>query len=65
MILDWAGRRWSLRTLPRMVFSLMIGGAFHVLLEDLEHGRPVTLSFSLATYGIALIVVPRLMKRSE
>lgn len=65
VVLAWLGRRWSLQTLPWMVYPLMVGGGLRVVLEDLRHGRPLTMFVTLAVYGTSLLLVPRLMKRTD
>ena len=62
--LAWAARKWSLRELTWLVYPLLVGGGIRLLLEDIRFGRPVTLFFTLALYGSALILTPRLIKKA-
>jgi hypothetical protein len=62
--LAWAGRRWSLQELTWFVYPVLIAGGAKLLWEDLHYDQPVTLFLALALYGGALIVTPRLMKKS-
>ncbi len=62
--LAWAARKWSLRELTWLVYPLLIGGGVRLLLEDIRYGRPVTLFFTLALYGSALVLTPRLIKKA-
>jgi hypothetical protein len=62
--LAWAGRRWSLQELTWFVYPVLIAGGAKLLWEDFHYDQPVTLFLALALYGGALIVTPRLMKRS-
>jgi hypothetical protein len=64
VVLAWAGRQWFLRELTWLVYPVLVGGGIRLLLEDLRYGRPVTLFLTLALYGGALILTPRLI-RSE
>ena len=58
-----AARKWSLRDLTWLVTVLLVCGGIRLLLEDIRYGRPVTLFFTLALYGGALILTPRLIKK--
>jgi hypothetical protein len=62
--LAWAGRRWSLQELSWFVYPVLIAGGAKLLWEDLRYDQPVALFLALALYGSALIVTPRLVKRS-
>jgi hypothetical protein len=62
--LAWAARKWSLRELTWLVYPLLVGGGIRLLLEDVRFGRPVTLFLTLALYGSALILTPRLIKKA-
>ncbi len=62
--LAWTARKWSLRELRWLVYPLLVGGGIRLLLEDIRYGRPVTLFFTLALYGSALILTPRLIKKT-
>jgi hypothetical protein len=62
--LAWAGRRWSLQELTWFVYPVLIAGGAKLLWEDFRYGQPLTLFLVLALYGGALIVTPRLVKRS-
>ena len=44
-----------------LVYPILAGGGLKLVLEDLPHGRPATLFLSLAFYGAALILAPRLL----
>jgi hypothetical protein len=50
------------RWLTYVVLSL---GGIKLLIEDFPQGRPATLVLSLAIYGAALIVAPRLVRRGS
>jgi len=62
--LAWAGRRWSLQELTWFVYPVLIAGGAKLLWEDFHYGQPVTLFLVLALYGGALIVTPRLVRKS-
>jgi hypothetical protein len=61
-LLGWAAHRWSLAELSWLVYALLAMGGLKLLAEDLRHGRAVTLFVSLALYGGALAIVPRLTR---
>ncbi len=64
LLLAWAGRglfaegRW-------LSYVVLIAGGVKLLVEDFPQGRPSTLFLSLAVYGCALIVGPRLRVSSR
>jgi hypothetical protein len=60
--LAWSGRRWSLQELTWLVYPVLVLGAGKLLWEDLRYGEPLSLFLSLAFYGGALFVSPRLLK---
>lgn len=56
-------RRWRAPELRWLVTPTLVLGGLKLLLEDLPRGRPATLFLSLAAYGGALVLVPRLLRR--
>jgi hypothetical protein len=60
-----AGRVPAARELGRIATVVLGLGGLKLLAEDLRMGRAATLVFSLVLYGIALIVVPTLMRRGR
>lgn len=57
--------RWSkLREAKRLVPAVLIFGALALGLGDLRSGRAATQFVSMALYGVALIVAPRLARQS-
>jgi hypothetical protein len=65
LALAWSARRGAFPELAWLVYPLLAVGGLKLLLEDLPHGRPVTLVASLALYGAVLIAAPRLMRPHE
>jgi hypothetical protein len=63
--LAWAARRWSLQELGWLVYPLLVGGGIKLLWEDFGYAHPVALFVTLAFYGSALIVTPRLMRKAR
>ena len=57
-----AGRSHRLAEAGRLVYPLLGLGALKLLVEDLPQGRPATLFASLALFGTALILAPRLRR---
>jgi hypothetical protein len=58
----WLGARRSLPELRWLVYPLLVAGGAQLLIEDLRHGRALTLFLCLALYGGALIAAPRLLR---
>jgi hypothetical protein len=63
--LAWAARRWSLQELSWLVYPLLVGGGIKLLLQDFGYAHPIALFVGLAFYGSALVVTPRLMKKTD
>jgi hypothetical protein len=59
-----AARRWSRPELGWLVYPLLALGGLKLVAEDLGAGRASTLFLSLVLYGGALILAPRLLRRS-
>jgi hypothetical protein len=62
VLVAWLGRREAWREAGWLAWPLLLVVGIKVLLEDLSKGRPATLILSFACYGVALIVVPRLLR---
>jgi hypothetical protein len=60
----FAARRFALTELGWLVHPLLAAGALKLLVEDFRAGSPASLFPSLAAYGAALILAPRLLRRS-
>jgi hypothetical protein len=56
-------RAERLRAAAWLVYPLFAATAIKIVLEDVPHGRPVTLFASLALFGVALLVAPRLARQ--
>jgi hypothetical protein len=61
--LAWIGRFERSRPASWLVYPFLVVGGLKLLVEDLPTGRPVTLFVSLAVYGVALIVTPRMLRK--
>jgi len=61
VFLAWAGRRWKRLELTPLVYLLMVLGAYRLLLVDLSQEGKAALVLSLLVYGLALMLLPRLM----
>jgi hypothetical protein len=48
-----------------LAYPVLAFGGLKLFLEDFRHSQPSTLFVALAVYGVALIAVPRLMRRSS
>ena len=60
LLLAWAGSRWNRLELSRLIYPVMIAGAYRLVVEDLHQDRKVALFLSLLLYGAALMALPRL-----
>jgi hypothetical protein len=60
--LAWAGAHWKRQELSPIVFLVMGLGAYRLLLVDLQQDGKAPLIFSLLVYGVALMLLPRLMQ---
>jgi len=60
LLLAWAGSRWNRLELSRLIYPVMIPGAYRLVVEDLHQDRKAALFLSLLLYGAALIALPRL-----
>ncbi len=60
-----AGRRKTLQELRWLVYPILAIGGIKLVLVDLPAGNASALFLAFAAYGTALILAPRLMRRSE
>lgn len=61
--LAWASSRWMRKELLWLVYPVMAAGAYKLLLVDFAEAKPVALAVSLLTFGGALLLLPRLVRR--
>ncbi len=59
LLLAWAGSRWNRLELSRLIYPVMIAGAYRLVVEDLHQDRKAALFLSLLLYGAALMLLPR------
>jgi hypothetical protein len=62
VVIAFVARRPKLREGARLVPLVLVFGAAALLLGDLRSGRPATQFASLALYGLALILAPRMAR---
>jgi hypothetical protein len=60
LLLAWAGSHWNRLELSRLIYPVMIAGAYRLVVEDLHQDRKAALFLSLLLYGAALMVLPHL-----
>jgi hypothetical protein len=60
----WVGRSERFRESAWLLYPVLAAGGLKLLVEDLPHSRPAMLSIALGLYGGALILAPRLGRRS-
>ena len=61
LLLAWAASRWKYPELSRLIYPVMILGAYRLIAQDL-HEEKAVLFVSLLVYGAALTALPRLKK---
>ncbi len=64
LALAWAARAWGFVEGAWLVYPLLVLTGLKFVLEDFRAGQPATLFVGFALYGLALIVGPRLCRRS-
>ncbi|HEY2017259.1 MAG TPA: hypothetical protein VGH38_27325 [Bryobacteraceae bacterium] len=64
LLLAWAGSRWDILELSRLIYPAMVLGAYRLITDDLHEDRATALFLSLLVYGAALIALPRLKSRA-
>jgi len=62
LLLAWAGSRWPSLELERLIYPVMLLGAYRLLMVDLHQDRKTALVLSLLLYGAALMALPRLTR---
>jgi hypothetical protein len=65
VVLAFLARLPKLREGARLVPVVLVLGAVALLLGDLRSGRPATQFASLALYGLALILAPRMARQAR
>jgi len=63
LLLAWLGRQDTWREAGWLAYPALVATGLKILVEDLPRSRPATLFVTLALYGAALILVPRLRAR--
>jgi hypothetical protein len=61
LMLAWAAPRWKHPELSRLIYPVMILGAYRLVAQDL-HEEKAVLFVSLLVYGAALTALPRLKR---
>jgi len=61
VLLALAAARWRRRELVLLVYLVMVLSAYKLLTQDLQQDRTLALFLSLALYGGALMLLPRLL----
>jgi hypothetical protein len=47
-----------------LVYPVLVAGGLKLVADDFRHSSPATLFAALAVYGVALIIAPRILRRS-
>ncbi len=64
IVAAWAARRWMRQELIWLSYALIAAAGYKLLAEDFRQGQSLTLFVSLIFFGGALILLPRLLKRT-
>jgi hypothetical protein len=64
MLLARASRVPRVAAAGWLAYPVLLFGGLKLFLEDFRYSQPSTLFFALAVYGVALIAVPRLMRKN-
>jgi hypothetical protein len=56
-VAPWVEFRW-------LVYPVLVVGGIKLVVDDFRHSSPATLFAALALYGVALILAPRILRRS-
>jgi hypothetical protein len=62
LLAAWAGARWSKQEFSRLIYPLMVLGAWRLVTVDLRQERTAALFLSLLFYGGALMLLPRISR---
>jgi hypothetical protein len=65
LTLGFLGSRWKRIELGWVAYAAVAFGTLKLLFEDLRFGNAASLVVSLLFYGLILILLPRLIRRSE
>jgi hypothetical protein len=65
VLMAWLGRGERWREIGWLVIPWLILAGAKLLLQDVRTGRPATLFLSFAVYGLALLIAPRLLRRTR
>jgi hypothetical protein len=65
LVLGYAGARWKCVELGWVAYAAVAFGTLKLLFEDLRFGNAASLVVSLLFYGLILILLPQLMRRSR
>ena len=64
LLLAALSRTRRFREARALVYPLLVIVGIKIVLEDFQHGRALTLFIACALYGAALIVAPRLRRKT-
>lgn len=65
LIIAWISRQARFREWGWLVYPLLVLIGLKMVAQDFKYSRPATLFIALAVYGAALIVAPRLRRRTN
>jgi hypothetical protein len=62
LMLAWSAHRWDRPEFARLVYPVMVLGAYRMIVVDLHEDRTAALFLSLLLYGGALMLLPKLVR---
>jgi hypothetical protein len=65
LVLAFLGSRWKHIELSWVAYAAVAFGTVKLIFEDLRFGNASSLVVSLLFYGLVLILLPRITRRSE
>jgi hypothetical protein len=64
IVVAWCGKRWNRSELVWLGYPLLALAGVKLVMEDFRLGRSITLFVSLIFFGGALVLLPRLLRRT-
>ena len=65
LLAAWGGTRWQNPAFSRLIYPLMVLGAYRMVAEDMHQEQKAASVISLLVYGAALMALPKLLRAQE
>ncbi len=62
LVAAWAGTRWQTPAFSRLIYPLMLLGAYRLATEDMHHDQKAASVLSLLVYGAVLMALPKVAR---